>query len=156
MNETLKKASSNSLKVRVPADAVGERLGTLSEPLLIEIVTYAPTAFYHCTHCEVVWKETGFSEGVHEEQVKSALPPDLLQDYQAVSDWAHHLLKTHCDRVVIQVIDAASMQGLWKSVRHGLKRYPTVLVDGQRFTGADFTAAEAEIARRLEAALVST
>jgi hypothetical protein len=156
MNETTKKASSNSLKARVPADAVEERLGTLSKPLLIEIVAYAPTAFYHCTHCEVVWKETGFSEGVHEEQLKSALPPDLLQDYQAVSDWAHHLLKTQCDRVVIQVIDAASMQGLWKSVRHGLKRYPAVLVGGQRFIGSDFTAAEAEIARRLEAALVST
>ncbi len=39
-------------------------------PLMIEIVAYAPTAFYHCTHCEVVWKETGFSRGVREEQVK--------------------------------------------------------------------------------------
>ena len=47
------------------------------KPILIEIVAYAPTAFYHCTHCEVVWQETGFSKGLHEEQVASALPPDL-------------------------------------------------------------------------------
>ena len=48
-----------------------------NKPLLIEVVAYAPTAFYHCTHCEVVWKETGFSKGLHEEQIASALPPDL-------------------------------------------------------------------------------
>jgi hypothetical protein len=122
------------------------------KPLLVEIVAYAPTAFYHCTHCEVVWKETGFSEGLHEEQVKSALPPDLLQDYQAVSDWAHHLMKVHCERVAVSVIDATSLAGLWKTARHGLGRYPAVIVDGQsRFSGADFAKAEEEISRRLAA-----
>ena len=120
------------------------------KPLLVEIVAYAPTAFYHCTHCEVVWKESGFSEGLHEEQVKSALPPDLLQDYQAVSDWVHHLITTHCDQVLIKVIDAASLEGVWKSARHGLGRYPAVIVGGrQRFIGADFSGAEAEIAKQL-------
>jgi hypothetical protein len=122
------------------------------KPLLVEIVAYAPTAFYHCTHCEVVWKETGFSRGVHEEQIASALPPDMMQDYQAVSDWVRHLFKVHCDRVIIKVIDAASIEGFWKSLRHGLKRYPAILLDGRAVSsGIDFAPAEAEIARRLEA-----
>jgi hypothetical protein len=120
---------------------------------LIEIVAYAPTAFYHCTHCEVVWQETGFSQGLHEEQVKSALPPDLLQDYQAVSDWVHRLMKIYCDQVIVKVIDAASLEGFWKTARHRVGRYPAVLVGGRRFIGPDFSAAEAEIARQLEAAL---
>ena len=119
------------------------------QPLLVEIVAYAPTGFYHCIHCEVVWQQTGFSKGLHEEQVQSALPPDLLQDYQAVSDWVHHLLRTHCDRVMIKVIDSASLEGVWKSVRHGLGRYPAVIVGGRRFIGADFARAEEEIARQL-------
>lgn len=55
-------------------------------PLTIEIVAYAPTAFYHCAHCEVVWQETGFSRGVREEQAATALPPEMLKVYQAVSD----------------------------------------------------------------------
>lgn len=123
------------------------------KPLLIEIVAYAPTAFYHCTHCEVVWKESGFSEGLHEEQVKSALPPDLLDDYQAVSDWVRRLIKIHCDQVIIKVIDAASLEGVWKSARHGLGRYPAVIVGGRgKHSGRDFSGAEAEIARQLEAA----
>jgi hypothetical protein len=121
-----------------------------AKPLLIEIVAYAPTAFYHCTHCEVVWKETGFSEGLHEEQVQSALPPDMLQDYQAVSDWVRHLMRVYCDQVIIKVIDAASLEGFWKTARYRLGRYPAVIVGGQsRFMGADFSQAEAEIARQL-------
>jgi len=120
------------------------------KPLLIEIVAYAPTAFYHCTHCEIVWQETGFSKGVHEEQVASALPPDMMQDYQAVSDWVRRLFQVHCDQVIVKVIDAASPEGFWKTLRHGLRRYPAVVVGGQaKFSGTDFAAAEAEIGRQL-------
>lgn len=120
------------------------------KPLLIEIIAYAPTAFYHCTHCEVVWHQTGFSKGVHEEQVASALPPDLMQAYQAVSDWVRRLFKVHCDRVLVKVIDAASLEGFWKSVRYGLRRYPAVVVGGRAISsGTDFAAAENEIARQL-------
>jgi hypothetical protein len=120
------------------------------QPLLIEIVAYAPTAFYHCTHCEIVWKETGFSRGVREEQAATALPPEMLKDYQAISDWVRHLLQVYCDQVVIKVIDAVSPEGMWKSLRHGLPGYPAVIVAGrERFVGSNFSTAEAAIARRL-------
>lgn len=123
------------------------------KPLLVEIVAYAPTAFYHCTHCEVVWRETGFSKGLHEEQIASALPPDMMQDYQAVSEWVRRLFQAHCDRVVVKVVDAASLEGFWKTLRHGLRRYPAVVVGGRaRFSGANFDEADAEIVRRLEPA----
>jgi hypothetical protein len=120
-------------------------------PLRVEIVAYAPTAFYHCTHCEVVWKETGFSRGLHAEQVSSALPPDLLADYQAVSDWVRHLLAAFGGQIHIRVTDAASLEGVWRSVRHGLRRYPAVLVGERRCAvdGTDFSTAETEIAGRL-------
>lgn len=121
-----------------------------SRPLQVEIVAYAPTAYYHCTHCEVVWQETGFSHGLHEEQVQSALPDDLLKDYQSVSDWVRHLFKRYCDQVVVKVIDAASVEGMWKTIRHGLSRYPAVIVEGQCYVGADFAPAEAAIAQRLK------
>jgi hypothetical protein len=120
-------------------------------PLLVEVVAYAPTAFYHCQHCEVVWQQTGFSAGVHEEQVRSALPPDLLADYQTVSDWVRRVLQAHDDRVVVKVIDAASLEGFWKTVRHGLRRYPAVVVAGQALAGASLAEAEAAIGRRLAA-----
>ncbi len=114
-----------------------------SKPLTIEVVAYAPTAYFHCTHCEVVWQETGFSAGVRREQAATALPPDLLEDYQRLSDWVHELLAAYCDRVVVRVVDAASLEGVWKTLRFGLRKYPAVLIEGRRFE--DFDAAKEAI-----------
>ena len=122
------------------------------KPLQIEIVAHAPTAYYHCTHCEVIWQESGFSKGLHQEQIASSLPPDMLQDYRAIGDWVKRLFQVYCDRVEVKVVDAASLEGVWKTLRYRLRKYPAVIVAGQaKFSGADFNPAEAEIARQLQA-----
>ncbi len=46
----------------------------MSKPLLVEIIAYAPTAFYHCTHCEIAWREIGMSNQAHKEQLQNSLP----------------------------------------------------------------------------------
>lgn len=125
----------------------------MTAPLRVEIVAYAPTAFYHCSHCEIVWDQTGFSRGVRSEQLRSGLPDDLRNDYQAVSDWVRRIFARYGEAVVVQVIDAASIEGFIKTARHRLRRFPAVIVDGRdRFTGPDFQAAEAAIARRVAVA----
>src|SRR5688500_7655413 len=107
------------------------------KPLLVEIIAYAPTAFYHCTHCEVAWREMGATNRIHEEQVESSLPQDLLQEYQVVSDWVKELFRVHCDRVVLKVIDAASLEGVYKSLKYNARRYPAVIVNGKsKFIGS--------------------
>ena len=114
----------------------------MSRPLRVEVVAYAPTAFYHCTHCEIVWDQTGFSRGVRSEQIRSGLPDDLRRDYQAVSDWVRRMFARYGEAVEVQVIDAASIEGFLKTARHRLRKYPAVIVDGRdRFTGPDFQAA---------------
>ncbi len=124
-------------------------MSEIPDTLNAEIVTYAPTAYFHCLHCEVVWQQTGFGHDVHREQAASALPADMLHEYQQVSDWVRHLKDAFGDRVSVRVIDAASFDGLWKSLRHRVRRYPAVILDGRCVAaGADFSGAEAEIARR--------
>src|SRR5512135_7921 len=86
----------------------------MDKPLLVEIIAYAPTAFYHCTHCEVAWREMGASNRIHEEQVESSLPADIAKEYEAVSDWVKEIFGKYCDRVVVKVIDAASIEGVYK------------------------------------------
>jgi hypothetical protein len=121
------------------------------EPLLVEIIAYAPTAFYHCTHCEVAWREMGATNRIHEEQVESSLPEDLLQEYQVVSDWVREMFRVHCDRIVLKVIDAASLEGVYKSLKYKARRYPAVIVNGaSRFIGSHrLSAASDEIARQI-------
>ncbi len=125
----------------------------MAEPLLVEIIAYAPTAFYHCTHCEVAWREMGASNRIHEEQVESSLPADIAKEYEAVSDWVKDIFGKYCDRVVVKVVDAASIEGVYKSLRYNARRYPAVIVGhNSRFTGVSaLGAAAAEIERRAPA-----
>jgi hypothetical protein len=122
------------------------------EPISVEVIAYAPTAFYHCTHCEVVWKEVGMGDQVHREQVQNGLPDDLRRDYQVLSTWAQHVADRACGQVVVKVVDAASVEGFIKSLRYRAHRYPAVIVGGDKpVVTMDFDEAEAEIMRRLEA-----
>lgn len=128
----------------------------MAKPLLVEIIAYAPTAYYHCTHCEVAWREMGLSNRIHEEQIESSLPDDLAKDYQTISDWVREIFRLHCDGVVVKVIDAASPEGLFKSLRYGVRHYPAVIVDHQkRFQAGALDSAGQEIARRMSAELTS-
>lgn len=123
----------------------------MDKPLLVEIIAYAPTAFYHCTHCEVAWREMGKSNRVHEEQLESSLPEDLQREYAAVSDWVKEMFRVHCDRLIVKVIDAASVEGVFKSLQYNARRYPAIIVNQRsRFIGKDALAAAAgEIGRLL-------
>jgi hypothetical protein len=129
----------------------------MSKPLLVEIIAFAPTAYYHCTHCEVAWQEMGKSNRVHEEQLESSLPEDLRREYQVVSDWVREMFRIHCDNIVLKVIDAASIEGFYKSLKYQARRYPAVIVDGRsKFIGSQMlSAASDEIASQLAGQPVS-
>ena len=123
----------------------------MTNPLLVEIIAYAPTAYYHCTHCEVAWWEIGATNRIHEEQLESSLPEDLIQEYQVVSDWVRGIFRVHCDQILLKVIDAASIEGFYKSLKYNARRYPAVIVNGKtRFLGSQMLSkASEEIAHQL-------
>jgi len=124
---------------------------TQDEPLLVEIIAYAPTAYYHCTHCEVAWREMGATNRIHEEQMESSLPQDLIREYERVSDWVRDMFRVHCDAILLKVIDAASVEGFYKSLKYHARRYPVVIVNRKaRFLGSEMlSAASEEIAHQL-------
>jgi hypothetical protein len=134
-----------------PFDKVPSARTSQDKPLLVEIIAYAPTAYYHCTHCEVAWREMGTTNRIHEEQVESSLPEDLIQEYQVVSDWVMEMFRVHCDRILLKVIDAASIEGFYKSLKYNARHYPAVIVGGtSRFIGSPMlSAASEEIAHQL-------
>lgn len=123
----------------------------MAVPLLVEIITYAPTAFYHCTHCEIAWHEMGKSSRTREEQLESSLPEDLAREYQIVSVWVKDMFRVHCDQLTVKVIDAASVEGVFKSLIYNARRYPAVIVGQKtRFIGeASLQSAADEINRLL-------
>lgn len=119
-------------------------------PLRIQILTYAPTAFFGCRNCEVPMGPTGLGRVVRHEQLDAGLPEEMLEEYVRLSDWARRLAASHGERIALEVIDVASVRGFWKALRHHTRRYPAVIVDGR--LASDLGAAEAAIQNHLAAA----
>lgn len=116
----------------------------------VEILAYAPTEFYHCQHCEIVWGHLGLGERLHAEQRKTALPADLQAEYAAISDWVQKAFDRYGDRLTVKVVDAASIEGVFKAVRYRARRFPSFIIDGQeRFIGFDRDRLDAALAKRL-------
>jgi hypothetical protein len=127
------------------------RLRILRAPAAqIEILAYAPTEFYHCQHCEVVWDHLGLGERLHREQRASALPDDLQAEYAAISHWVGRAVDQYGERLTIKVVDAASIEGLFKSIRHRARRFPAFIISGSDpIIGFDERRLDAALAERL-------
>jgi hypothetical protein len=120
------------------------------QPLSVQVIAYAPTIFRHCQHCEVAFAGLGFGERIHRDEARDALPADLLDDFQRVSDWVHQVLERHGPAVKVSVIDAASIEGVWTAMRHRVRQFPTVIIDGQaRRLDADASSLDGLIEERL-------
>jgi hypothetical protein len=116
----------------------------------VKVITYAPTVFTHCQHCEVAFGEVGLGERVRREEAASALPEDLALDFARLSDWIRGIVQRHGARIHVEVIDAASIEGVLASMRHRVWRHPAVVVDGKpAVVGGEFSTAEPYIDRAL-------
>jgi hypothetical protein len=93
----------------------------------------------------------GATNRIHEEQISSSLPEDLIKEYETVSNWVKEMFRIHCDAIVLRVIDAASIEGFYKSLKYNARHYPAVIVNHKsRFIGSQkLASASEEIAHQL-------
>jgi hypothetical protein len=121
-------------------------------PIAVEVIAYIPTGFFHCTHCEVVFREIGLGPKVHREQLDSGVPDDLQRTLTELTGWLEALQHRHGDRIALTVVDAVSLQGFYASLRHRVRRYPAIIIDGaEAVAGGDYARAEALLEARLGA-----
>jgi hypothetical protein len=119
----------------------------------VQVITYAPTVFYHCQHCELTFQQMGLGDRLRREEARDALPEDLRHEYQAVSTWVHDLVHRFGDSLRVRIVDAASVEGFFKSLVHRARRYPAVVVEGgpAKYVGTDLAEAKHVIERYLTA-----
>jgi hypothetical protein len=130
----------------------GDALPSPERPVPIDVIAYAPAAFFHCLHCELIWHESAVRRADRAEQLASSLPDDLQDQYQELSDWVHRMLAAHGPRLRFRILDAASIAGFVTAVGYGVRQFPAVIVDGkERSVGAQFERATMLIDRRLAA-----
>ncbi len=99
----------------------------------------------------MTWKVIGLRRNVQQEMAETALPEPLLNEFHALSEWLQSLPAKFGRRVTVRLIDAASVEGFFKSLWRWLRRYPAFTVEGERYMGSDFAQVDALIARRLSA-----
>jgi hypothetical protein len=136
----------------VPERVIGE--GGKMKPLLVEIIAYAPTQYLQCRGCEFLMDQAKMPgiKTFHDDALETSMPPEMMREYRALSDWVIGAANRFGGKVVFKVIDAASVEGLLKSVRYGVRKYPAVVLNGRAVhIGGNLQNAEVLIDRHLAA-----
>ncbi len=68
------------------------------------------------------------------EQMKE-YPKEVVETYYNFTKFALDLKKEFGERIFVDVIDVASFQGLWKTIKHQVLKTPCVLIDGEKISG---------------------
>jgi hypothetical protein len=100
-----------------------------------------------CSACELVMAEAKVGERPTERALDE-YPLEWQEDWRRLTEWVYDLADRYGDRISIKVIDPQSPEGLFKSLRYRVRRYPTWVVAGKiRVVGWDREALNAALTR---------
>ena len=98
------------------------------KPINVDVVTNVLTVLSHCHSCRLIFCESGV-EGEIAKEVLNEYPKELQEEFLQLSDWMRDLARLYRHRIRIRVIDAKSLLGIYKSLRHRFRKYPACIVD---------------------------
>jgi hypothetical protein len=125
------------------------------KPIQLEIVTKVVTFFDHCRRCQVLFDQAGLDKKIHQKEMEE-YPPDLKEEYLKLSDWVRELTRLYKHRLLIKLIDVQSPLGIYKSLRHRIRTYPTFIVEGKEtYTGWDKNQLESLLDKYIQNSLSS-
>ncbi len=100
----------------------------MMKPLTVEVVSNLITAFGGCSRCELVMNEAGVNARARYEDMAD-YPAELQEELAKLGDWLSELCRLYRHRITIRLIDAKSPFGLYKSLLHRIRRYPTFIIE---------------------------
>jgi hypothetical protein len=100
----------------------------MMKPLTVEVVSNLITAFGGCSRCELVMDEAGVNARARYQDIAD-YPAELREELAKLSDWLSELCRLYRHRITIRLIDAKSPFGLYKSLLHRIRRYPTFIIE---------------------------
>jgi hypothetical protein len=121
------------------------------KPIQIDVFYPLPESWAMCNSCELMISGANLAEAP-EARGLDEYPPEIREEFQRLSATIYALADKFSDQVIIKVWDPRSFQGLLKSIRHGVHRYPTFIVNGQvKLSGFDI----AKLVQQVQSALAS-
>jgi hypothetical protein len=115
------------------------------------VIVPALTAYAHCRHCEAIFDGADVARRTHHEMMEE-YPEDVRRAYGRVCEWVAAAAVRYGDRIRIRILDPLSPEGALVAIRHRVRTYPTVIVNGrEKFAGWQEGAVDAALARLLPA-----
>lgn len=97
----------------------------------VDVITLVPEGWGMCLTCEALISQAEMGPPP-EERGLDEYPPELQDEFQRLSSLVLDLAARYGDAVLFRILDPRSLQGLWKSIRHGVRRYPTFIINGRK------------------------
>jgi hypothetical protein len=112
----------------------------------VDVISPLPEGWGICLSCEVLMARANLDQAPHERGMDE-YPPEWREEFQRLSDVVMDLSDRYQDDIFIRIWDPRSLQGLMKSIRYWVRRYPTFIVEGrEKVTGWDVHQLEQYIA----------
>ncbi|MGZ3603943.1 MAG: hypothetical protein ACXU9P_03210 [Thermodesulfobacteriota bacterium] len=125
------------------------------KPIRLEIVTKMLTSFGQCRRCEILFDQVELAKKSHEKQMEE-YPSDLKEEDAKLWEWVRELTRLYKHRLLIRLIDVQSPLGIYKSLRHRIRTYPTFIVEGKEtYAGWDKGRLESLLDRYIKSSLPS-
>jgi hypothetical protein len=94
----------------------------------VEVVSRVLTTFGHCASCGPLFREAGVENAVNKEAL-SDYPQDLQHEFLRLSDVIRELRRLYQHRIRIELINAQSPRGIYKTLRHRIRQYPAFIIE---------------------------
>ena len=103
-----------------------------------------------CTTCEMMLAQANLVQAPQERGLDE-YPPEWQEEFRRLSSLIFTLADHYQNKVRIRIWVPRSLQGMLKSIRYGVRRYPTFIVNGRnKLTGWDTNSLEQHIQTAVE------
>ncbi|MDP2993494.1 MAG: hypothetical protein Q8N46_00060 [Anaerolineales bacterium] len=107
------------------------------QPVQVEVISPLPEGWGICLTCEAMMARANLDKAPYELGLEE-YPAEWREDFQRLSALILDLAARYGDRILIRIWDPRSLQGMFKSIRYGVRRYPTFVINRhEKVTGLD-------------------
>ncbi|MDI6770171.1 MAG: hypothetical protein QMD04_10920 [Anaerolineales bacterium] len=111
-------------------------------PVQIDVFSPLPEGWGICMSCEMLMAQAEMDKPPHERGLDE-FPAEWQEDFRRLSVLILDLAARYGNRILIRIWDPRSLQGMFKTIRYGVRRYPTFIVEGRKkIAGWDIAAIE--------------
>jgi len=103
----------------------------------VEVIAPVLTNFFHCMHCEQIFSQADIGQQLHQDELDQ-YPEDFKKETARLANLLDELIQRYGNQIHIRVIDPQSPEGLFKSIRYWVRKYPSFIINNHiKIAGLD-------------------